>query len=126
MAYLAAVDAFHHACLHLSDRELIIQVYQSSLCGHQGSTTVEHSSMLVTNLYIKYSASGYSASYVLYSIEGRLICQIADRGPKAAIWHINRPSMLYIKCQVVVTLRLTIIERIVSFRRADILQFDML
>ena len=84
---------------------------------------------------------------IIYSIEGRLICQIADlgpwafsistealctsvdientRGPRSAIWHINRPSMLNIICQVVVTLRLTITERTVSFRHVAILQFDM-
>ena len=37
----------------------------------------------------------------------------------------NSPSMLYIICQVVVTLRLTITEKTVSFHRAAILQVDM-
>ena len=34
--------------------------------------------------------------YIIWSIEGRLICQIVNLRPRAAIWHINRPSMLYI------------------------------
>ena len=62
---------------------------------------------------------------IIYSIEGRLICPIADLRPRLAIGHINRPSMLYIICQVVVTLWLTIIERTVSFRCTAILQVDM-
>ena len=48
---------------------------------------------------------------IILSIEGQLICQIADWGPRSTIWHINRPSMLYIICQVVAMLRLTIMER---------------
>ena len=61
----------------------------------------------------------------IWSIEGHLICQIADRGPRFAIWHINLPSMLHIIYHMVVTLRLTIIERTISFRSTAILQVDM-